>query len=345
MAHDAFISYSTRDQTAALAVVHGLEAAGVRCWLAPRDIKAGDVWAQAIVEAIAAARVYVLIFSANANRSGHVVNELDAAVRKGAVIVPLRIEDVLPEGAMEFHLRTRHWLDAFGPDLARPVAELVATVKGVLASGPTAPPATEFGTIPPPPPPPGRILESTKSAFHLKVPKPGLSPRLRKPLFLLAAAIVAAAAVWRAVRGPDELTGVAFDVRLRTAGSEFRTTLTSQSIRFFESPRGVPALGSRTYLTRFAAGQTRFVNTEVRLHLEAPGRLLTVPLSCVIYDANGSVSGTFTLENRIAATATDWQSASGWGADKPGAWKAGRYRVDCRYGDKLIARGRFEVLD
>lgn len=52
MAHDVFVSYSSQDQPTALAVVNALESNGIRCWMAPRDIRAGDVWAQAIVEAI-----------------------------------------------------------------------------------------------------------------------------------------------------------------------------------------------------------------------------------------------------------------------------------------------------
>jgi hypothetical protein len=42
MAHDVFVSYSSRDSATALAVVSALETAGIRCWMAPRDIKAGD---------------------------------------------------------------------------------------------------------------------------------------------------------------------------------------------------------------------------------------------------------------------------------------------------------------
>ena len=69
MSHDVFISYSSTDQNAALAVLHGLEAAGIRCWMAPRDIKPGMVWAQAIMDGIAGCRVMVVVFSANANKS------------------------------------------------------------------------------------------------------------------------------------------------------------------------------------------------------------------------------------------------------------------------------------
>ena len=172
MAHDVFISYSSHDQATALAVVNALESKGVRCWMAPRDVRAGDVWAQVIVEAIAASRVLVLVFSASANRSGHVVNEVDAAIRKGAIVVPFRIENVMPDGAMEFHLRTRHWLDALTPDLGHHIAELVTTIKSVLGAPASQAPQTEFGV--PVAKKSGPRVESTESGFHLKLPKPHL---------------------------------------------------------------------------------------------------------------------------------------------------------------------------
>ncbi|MFP4660789.1 MAG: TIR domain-containing protein [Halanaerobiales bacterium] len=38
MAHDVFISYSTRDKHVADAVCNALEYNKIRCWIAPRDI-------------------------------------------------------------------------------------------------------------------------------------------------------------------------------------------------------------------------------------------------------------------------------------------------------------------
>jgi hypothetical protein len=349
MAHDVFVSYSSRDQGTALALVNGLESAGVRCWIAPRDIKAGDVWAQAIVTAITAARVMVVVFSSHANRSGHVVNEVDAAIRKGASVIPFRIENVMPEGAMEYHLRTRHWLDALTPDQNRHVADLVATVQALLGKEAAPLPETEFGRVvaraQAPPSKPRPVIHATDSGFHVKLPKPaGLSRKIVAAGGIVAAIVVVAVAVPRLMGGSSDRTGVEFEVRETTAGSEFRTTIRSKSIRFFESGRGVPAFANRTYGNRFAVAQTRYVNTEVIIGLDAPGRVLSVPLSCTIYHESDTVTGTFTLENRISATGTEWQSASGWGAERPGSWKPGKYRVDCRYGEKVIARGSFEML-
>jgi hypothetical protein len=40
MAHDVFISYSSKDKPVADAVCAGPEGRGIRCWVAPRDIHA-----------------------------------------------------------------------------------------------------------------------------------------------------------------------------------------------------------------------------------------------------------------------------------------------------------------
>jgi len=41
MAHDAFISHSSKDKTIADATCAYLEASKIRCWVAPRDIRPG----------------------------------------------------------------------------------------------------------------------------------------------------------------------------------------------------------------------------------------------------------------------------------------------------------------
>jgi|GEM_PF-5910744 hypothetical protein len=52
MAHDIFISYSNgepKDKLTANAVCATLEKHGFRCWIAPRDVLAGEDWAAAII--------------------------------------------------------------------------------------------------------------------------------------------------------------------------------------------------------------------------------------------------------------------------------------------------------
>ena len=133
MAHDVFISYSARDRTTADAVCATLEAQRMRCWIAPRDVLAGMNYAEALMEAIGESRIMVLVFSSHSNRSQQVINEIEAAVNRGIPILPFRIENVPPTGPLEFHIRSRHWLDAWTPPLRRHLDRLAETVEVLLS--------------------------------------------------------------------------------------------------------------------------------------------------------------------------------------------------------------------
>lgn len=115
MALDVFISYSTKDKVIADTVVSSLESYGIRCWYAPRDIHPAEDWGNAITNAILECRVFLLIFSGNANHSQRVLDELNFAIGREVIILPFRVENLEPQGAMGLHLSSRHWLDAYDP--------------------------------------------------------------------------------------------------------------------------------------------------------------------------------------------------------------------------------------
>ena len=190
MAHDVFISHSHDDKVLADAVCASLESSGIRCWIAPRDVLAGRDWAASIVEAIETARVMVLVYSASSANSEHVKKELTLAVKAGAVIVPLRIEDVPLSGMMEYYLMGTHWLDAMNPPSQHEISVLVDTVKTLLDApvrgadavtpADTTQAAPEGGPAevirrapqrpaglpaPPPPPPPGAAPTGQPAAW------------------------------------------------------------------------------------------------------------------------------------------------------------------------------------
>lgn len=133
VSHDAFISYSSHDKTVADAACATLESSRLRCWIAPRDILPGVDYGQAIIEAIHGCQVCIVVFSARANMSTFVTREVERAVSQGKPVLPLRIEDVTPSGAMEFYLSTSHWLDALTPPLEEHLDRLVVSVKALLA--------------------------------------------------------------------------------------------------------------------------------------------------------------------------------------------------------------------
>jgi hypothetical protein len=129
---DVFISYSSNDKAAADAACAVLESAGIRCWIAPRDIRPGVEYGGAIIDAIDHCRAMILVFSASANESGQIRREIERAVAKAVPILPVRIEEVTPTKSLEYFLGAIHWLDALSPPLEQHLHQLAETVQAML---------------------------------------------------------------------------------------------------------------------------------------------------------------------------------------------------------------------
>ncbi len=137
MAHDLFISYSTKDKTTADEICARMESGGVRCWYAPRDIEPGTDWAESIIRAIDGSKVMVLIFTKDSNVSRQVLREVNYAVGKGVTIIPLRLTDNAPIERMQYYLSAVHWIDARNAELDEKIEELYQTCKAVIDMAPT----------------------------------------------------------------------------------------------------------------------------------------------------------------------------------------------------------------
>jgi hypothetical protein len=135
MAHDVFISYSGKDNVVADAIRAALEAIGVRCWIAPRDINPGESWAASILRGIGACRMMVLVFSSHTNDSPQVRREVERAVHRDLPIAPLRIENVMPKDEMEYFLSSSHWIDALTPPIEQHLAAFARRVRALLNAG------------------------------------------------------------------------------------------------------------------------------------------------------------------------------------------------------------------
>jgi hypothetical protein len=159
MAHDVFISHSSKDKAIADAVCARLEARGLRCWIAPRDVPHGASYGAAIIDAIHGSRVMVLVLSGHANASRHIPNEIERAVSHGVTVLPIRIEDVQPAKALDLFIGSVHWLDAMTPPLDRHLDQLAESVSRLLEATPgvAARPAPVPLPLPAPPPRPDRM--------------------------------------------------------------------------------------------------------------------------------------------------------------------------------------------
>lgn len=137
MAHDVFLSYSTKDKSTAEAVCSILEQNRIRCWIAPRDVTPGRKYAACIIDAVKQSKVMAVIFSRNSNASEQVGSEVECAMKYGVVIIPVRIDDVIPTNEMEYYLSSRHWLDALTPPLEEHIQKLAETVKKFITQDPS----------------------------------------------------------------------------------------------------------------------------------------------------------------------------------------------------------------
>jgi hypothetical protein len=128
-----FISHSSHDRKVAETLVQALEARGLPCWISSRDVPGGANYQASIVHAIRNAKVMLLVFTESANNSDEIKKEIALASRNNLVVIPVRIEDVVPNDALEFELSTRQWIDFFG-DWERAVEALCKRILSILTA-------------------------------------------------------------------------------------------------------------------------------------------------------------------------------------------------------------------
>jgi peptide/nickel transport system substrate-binding protein len=133
MAHEVFICYANQDEKTANDVCSALEKNGITCWMAPRDVMAGEDWDKAIMDAIPDCRVVVIVFSAKSNDSPYCISEIRTAFDLKKEILPVLIDDTLPHGRIALYLGSKQWLYAQTPLLESHLKKLVDEVKKHLS--------------------------------------------------------------------------------------------------------------------------------------------------------------------------------------------------------------------
>jgi len=106
-----FISYSSLDREIAETICQALEARGHDCCIACRDVHPGENFREEIVKALRSAQMMLLVFTSNANNSDEIKKDLVLAGRNHVTVVPVRIEDVVPNDAFTYEFATRQWTD------------------------------------------------------------------------------------------------------------------------------------------------------------------------------------------------------------------------------------------
>jgi TolB-like protein/Tfp pilus assembly protein PilF len=141
---DVFVSYASHDVAVANAIVAALERHGLKCWIAPRDVIPGSLYADGIVRAISGAKVFALVLSEQAIASSHVGKEIERASSKRRPIIAVRTDLAPLTPAFEYFLSESQWIDLGPGDADAAFAKLVEAARRHL----TARPAIEQGASP-----------------------------------------------------------------------------------------------------------------------------------------------------------------------------------------------------
>jgi TolB-like protein len=141
---DVFVSYASQDAAVAMALVEALERRGLTCWIAPRNVVPGSLYADGIVRAISSAQLFALLLSEHAIASPHVGKEIERASSKRRPIIALHTDSAPLTPAFEYFLSESQWIELTAGAEDAAAAKLAAAMPGyrsrTLAPDPHAPP-------------------------------------------------------------------------------------------------------------------------------------------------------------------------------------------------------------
>ena len=106
-----FVSYSTRDLAAVKRIVARLEARGLTCWYAARDIPPAAIFAKAIADAVARCDGFIAVISKASQTSNAVLRELELASNAAKTIYPLRLEAGALASGFDYYLSLAQWTE------------------------------------------------------------------------------------------------------------------------------------------------------------------------------------------------------------------------------------------
>jgi hypothetical protein len=183
--YQVFVSYATEDADTASRVCALLEADGLTCWIAPRDVRAGTDYAAAIMDAIRSAQLVVFVFSMHSNTSPYALREIERSVAYGRPVLALRVDRAEPTSSLEYYLH--HWIEASqGVQSAR--SDIITAVRQQLAQASPAAASAGRGAVPVPRPPAPVQPSATKPTAKGR-------PWYRKTWLVVTGAVLLVAAI------------------------------------------------------------------------------------------------------------------------------------------------------
>jgi hypothetical protein len=124
-----FLSYASSDAAAAQAICRFLETHGGSCWMAPRDVRPGAQYADAIIRAINEAAAFIVVLSAAAVASSHVTREIERAGSKQKPLIAFRTDAAPLSPALEYFLSDSQWIDVAALGMPAALEKLLEAVQ------------------------------------------------------------------------------------------------------------------------------------------------------------------------------------------------------------------------
>ena len=112
--NSVFISFEHHDSAVADDLCAYLENNGHACWIAPRDIVAGENYAGEIIRGVKGSCAFIVVCSNFTKDSGHVLNEVSIAFDQKIQIIPYCIEDTDLGDNMDYYLAAIHRIISTG---------------------------------------------------------------------------------------------------------------------------------------------------------------------------------------------------------------------------------------
>jgi hypothetical protein len=111
-----FVSHAAADgSTIANDLVAQLETQGQTCWIAPRNLVAGQTYPAQIMRALEASSGVVLVLTPGANASGDVLQEVQIAHARRKTIVPFVVDRTAPGADLGYFLSVRQQVQWTSP--------------------------------------------------------------------------------------------------------------------------------------------------------------------------------------------------------------------------------------
>ncbi len=135
MIYDVVVSYAREDRELAVTLCNQLIAEGVQARIAPRVTKLDEGFAMEIAGMISMAKVLLVVMSADSNKSGQVIREVELATQSELEILIARLDDTKPTGSLGYYLSDKRWFSMKRKEVepwetAHKISEYLETKKG-----------------------------------------------------------------------------------------------------------------------------------------------------------------------------------------------------------------------